>query len=59
MELEAKETSKPSTKIIANNISLEHYLNTVEKDAKKVDLKFSELLKEIKRIKKFRKVTNF
>ena len=58
VKLEAKETLRPSTKITANNISLKHYLSTVEKDARKVDLKFSEFLKEIERIKKFRKETD-
>ena len=57
VKLEAKEILKASTKIIANNISLKHQLDTVEKDATKVDIKSREFLKEIDRIKKIRKET--
>ena len=48
---------KTSTKIIANNLSLKHQLDTVGKDAKRVDLREKEMLKEIERIKRTRKET--
>ena len=45
-KLEANETLKANTEIIANNISLKHQLKTGKKDLKKVYLKSSEILKE-------------
>ena len=56
-KVDAKEAIQESTKSIVNNLSLKHQLDTVEKDAKRVNLKSSEILKEIEIIKKIRKET--
>ena len=57
VKLEANKTLKANTEIIANNISLKYQLDIVEQDAKEVNLKSRDILKENERIKKIRTET--